>query len=108
MITGIIEAAGGHAREQEVTVLSDLQPVSRYISANDGTVTHRYAMEAVSKLELSGILYPPCPTTFGNTLPQGAALAPGAGGADAAQLAAMQVRAHAPTCCVVSVKPLPG
>ncbi|BDA42962.1 ABC transporter G family member 22 [Coccomyxa sp. Obi] len=50
----------------------------------------KYAMEAVSKLELSGILYPPCPQTFGNALPQGAALGPGAGGADAAQLAAMQ------------------
>ncbi|EIE27766.1 hypothetical protein COCSUDRAFT_45983 [Coccomyxa subellipsoidea C-169] len=51
----------------------------------------KYAMEAVSKLELSGIVYPPCgPNTFGNAIPQGAALAPGAGGADAAQLAAMQ------------------
>ncbi len=64
------------------------------------TVAHRYAMEAVSKLELSGILYPPCPTNFGNALPQGAALAPGAGGANAAQLAAMQVRAHAATSSV--------
>ena len=62
----------------------------------------RYAMEAVSKLELSGIVYPPCgPNTFGNAIPQGAALAPGAGGADAAQLAAMQqVRTHADTCLI--------
>lgn len=58
-------------------------------------------MEAVSKLELSGILYPPCPTNFGNAIPQGAALAPGAGGANAAQLAAMQVRAHAATSCTL-------
>ena len=57
-------------------------------------------MEAVSKLELTGIVYPPCgPGTFGNAMPQAAALGPGAGGADAAQLAAMQqVRAHAGMC----------
>lgn len=60
----------------------------------------RYAMEAVSKLELSGILYPPCPTGFNGAMPQGA-LAPGQAlpaGTDPAQLAAMQVRAHASSC----------
>ncbi len=61
-------------------------------------VSHRYAMEAVSKLELSGIVYPPCPLpSYGaGALPQSAAagnaaaLAPGAA-TNPAMLAAMQV-----------------
>lgn len=61
--------------------------------------TGRYAMEAVSKLELSGVMYPPCPLpTYGTALPQSAAaggganaaaMAPGAA-ANPAMLAAMQ------------------
>jgi hypothetical protein len=49
-------------------------------------------MEAVSRLELSGVIYPACPG-YGNAIPQGAmttsALPPGSA-ADPAALAAMQ------------------